>query len=51
MILCGGIGLALQLLLAWPAAVLVGCFVGLFVAPLVPNKQRCGIARDGAIPR
>jgi len=44
-ILCTGVGFALQQLAGWSPALLVGLLVGLLAAQLVPNKSGCGLDR------
>jgi len=43
-ILCLGIGFAVQYFTDWAPAPAVGFFVGLFAARLVPAKTACSIA-------
>jgi len=44
-ILATGVGYAVRQFTGWEPALMVGLFVGLLTAPLVPKKQGCGLHR------
>jgi hypothetical protein len=44
-ILATGVGFAVRQLTGWAPALIVGLFVGLLTAPLVPMKAGCGLRR------